>query len=324
MAALMAFAAWGLPATANESAVVEASAVQQLLAFRDADVKFSVQALMDILRDHRHEGWVLRAYADPVTHRPLIGAGFSLDLPEREHPQLDPANPHPFLEPSSAELWQAAGLDPGRLKEILAEFNRQQAAAALRAASRSRHRRAGRQRVRPAAPQISDEEASSLLRIAVIQAIENAKAYCRDFDALTASQQMALTQLVYQMGFNLVEFNQFLSLINDDSHEELLVVSPADFESEHWQEAQAALIESHWARLFRARAVSVIAMLDPHYLDDPAAAEMRVSAELTAEFPLPPPPVIVRRARRPGAGLRAASYHRRSRPSRRKQLALVN
>jgi hypothetical protein len=298
-----------------------APVVQQLLAFRDADVKFSVQALMDILRDHRHEGWVLAVYADPVTHRPLIGAGFSLDLPEREHPQLDADNPHPFLEPSSAELWQAAGLDPERLNEILAQFNRQQAAVLSRASS-SRHRRKSG-RLRPVKPQISDEEASRLLRVAVIQAIDNAKAYCRRFDTLTASQQMALTQLVYQMGFNLVEFNQFLSLLNDDSNADLLVVNPVDFETEHWQAAQAALIESHWARQFRARAVSVIAMFDPHYLDDPGAAEMRVNAELAAEYPLPPAPVRRNRYRR-ATVLRTASYRKHPRQSARKQLALAN
>ncbi len=321
MAALVASAAYGLAATGNESAVVETPAVQQLLAFRDSDVKFDLRELMDILRDHRHEGWVLAAYADPVTHRPLIGAGFSLDLPEREHPQLDPANPHPFLEPSSVELWQAAGLDPARLQQILTKFNQQQAAAVSRVASGRHRRRAANPH--PVEAQISDEDASRLLRVAVIQAIDNAKAYCRDFDALTASQQMALTQLVYQMGFNLVEFNQFLSLINDESNAELLVVSPVDFETEHWQAAQAALIESHWARLFRARAVSVIAMLDPHYLDDPRAAEMRVNAELAAEYPLPP--VVVRRTRNRGAtALRAASCRKRVRQSGRKQLALAN
>src|SRR5579863_6047075 len=86
-------------------------AVQQLLDFKNSDVKFDLSGLMEILRDRRHEGWVLAAYPDPKTSQPLIGAGFSLDLPAREHPQRDALNPHPFLGPSSAELWQGAGLD---------------------------------------------------------------------------------------------------------------------------------------------------------------------------------------------------------------------
>ena len=75
---------------------------QQLLNFKDSDIKFSLHSLMEILRDHQHEGWVLAAYPDPNTGRPLIGAGFSLDVQATEHPQLDPLNPHPFVEPSSA------------------------------------------------------------------------------------------------------------------------------------------------------------------------------------------------------------------------------
>ena len=45
---------------------------------------------MEILRDHRHEGWVLAAYPDPNTGRPLIGAGFSLDVEAALHLQRDP------------------------------------------------------------------------------------------------------------------------------------------------------------------------------------------------------------------------------------------
>src|SRR5580658_1344505 len=103
------------------------NAVQQLLAFKDSDVKFELRDLMEILRDRRHEGWVLAAYPDPKTGHPLIGAGFSLDLPEREHPQLDPFNTHPFVEPSSAELWQAAGLDSERMHSILDQYDNRMA-----------------------------------------------------------------------------------------------------------------------------------------------------------------------------------------------------
>ncbi len=52
-----------------------------------------------------------------------------------------------------------------------------------------------------------------LLRISAIQAIYNAKAYCRNFDQLTAPQQMALSQLVFQMGTNLEEFVEFLGAL---------------------------------------------------------------------------------------------------------------
>ena len=42
-------------------------------------------------------------------------------------------------------------------------------------------------------PEVTDDEATRLLRISALQAIHNAKAYCVDFDRLTASQQMALS-----------------------------------------------------------------------------------------------------------------------------------
>jgi hypothetical protein len=86
-------------------------------------VKFSLRNLINVLSDHRHGGWVLAAYPDPKTGWPLIGAGFSLGLPAREHPQCDPLNPYPFLEPSSAQLWQTAELDSERLQRILYQYN---------------------------------------------------------------------------------------------------------------------------------------------------------------------------------------------------------
>ena len=100
------------PVAAPTPIVAPSAALRMMEEFKDTDVRFDMNELVDILRDRRHEGWVLAAYPDPRTAQPLIGAGFSLDLPEREHPQLDANNPHPFLEPSSADLWQAAGFDP--------------------------------------------------------------------------------------------------------------------------------------------------------------------------------------------------------------------
>src|SRR5581483_4403167 len=55
-----------------------AGPLDPLVNFKSSDIKFNLQSLMDTLRDNRHEGWVLAAYPDPKTSRPLIGAGFSL------------------------------------------------------------------------------------------------------------------------------------------------------------------------------------------------------------------------------------------------------
>src|ERR1700689_4027927 len=137
---------------------------QVLLDFKDSDIKFSLPAMMETLRDHRHEGWVLAAYPDPNTGRPLIGAGFSLDVQATPHPQRDPLNPHPFVEPSSAELWQAAGLAPDRLQQILNQFNHDASAWT----TKQYRRRVIRHTL---TPQLTDEEATELLRISAIQAV---------------------------------------------------------------------------------------------------------------------------------------------------------
>jgi hypothetical protein len=237
-------------------------------------VKFDLRDLMEILRDRRHEGWVLAAYPDPKTGHPLIGAGFTLDLPAREHPQPDSSNPHPFLEPSSADLWRAAGLDSDRLQSILDQYSDR-----FSIWKKKRFRR----KIKTLTPQITDEDATLLLRISAIQAIYNARAYCRNFDQMSASQQMALSQLVYQMGVNLAHFDEFLSLINRDPQAHL---SEASFESTpsgdsgYWRSVQHSLLQSQWAKLYHTRAIAVIAMLDPAYADSPTAAEQLVSATL--------------------------------------------
>jgi hypothetical protein len=273
------------------------NAVEKLFAFKDSDVKFDLRDLMEILRDRRHEGWVLAAYPDPKTGHPLIGAGFSLDLSERSHPQLDPLNLHPFVEPSSAELWQAAGLDSERLQSILTEYDNRMATWT---------RRGFRKKIKSLTPQITDEDATLLLRVAAIQAIYNARGYCREFDHLTASQQMALSQLVYQMGVNLQQFTQFLDLMNNYSAKieaSAAALSRDDFatDAEYWKTVQQSLVQSQWARLYRARAVAVIAMLDPHYVDEPGIAERRVGAMLR--------PVVVRRRPDRSVGSRQVSSH---------------
>jgi hypothetical protein len=245
-----------------------------LFDLSDSGVKFELGSLMTTLRDSRHESWVLAAYPDPKTSRPLIGAGFSLDVPATEHEQHDPLNPHTFLEPSGAQLWAAAGLDPARRQAILDQYYRE-----LDAWKKKNFRRKvnGHQ----LSPQLTDTDATKLLQISVVQAVYNARAYCREFDQLTASQQMALSQLVYQMGVNLEEFTQFLGTINDLSyHDPLQPGESRGAEAEHWKAVQTSLIESDWARRYTTRAVAVIAMFDPDYDADPARAERRVRAQI--------------------------------------------
>ncbi len=292
------------------------SPLQPLLDFKDSDIKFNLQSLMNTLRDNRHEGWVLAAYPDPKTSRPLIGAGFSLDLPAREHAQRDALNPNQFLEPSSAQLWEAAGLEPQRLQTMLEQFDRELSVWKKKKFRRKIH-------TRDLFPEISEDDAMKLLRISTIQAVHNARAYCRNFDQLNGPQQMALTQLVFQMGVNLEEFTQFLFAINNGpaniaisaapsvstvsaanvggepalSPATLSAISaaplpvqsfaqssaamtPAGPEAEYWKSVQETLIHSDWARRYSTRAVSVIAMFDPAYESAPWAAESRVRAEV--------------------------------------------
>jgi hypothetical protein len=291
----------------NRAASPLAAAPGQLFDFKDSDIKFNLSSLMSILRDNRHEGWVLAAYPDPKTSRPLIGAGFSLDVQKIDHPQLDPLNSRPFIEPSSAQLWQAAGLDPERLQTILDQYDRD-----LDAWAKTKFRR--KIRTHTLTPQITGDEATQLLRISAIQAVQNAGAYCRDFDQLTASQQMALSQLVFQMGVNLQEFVQFLGAMNGDTGARASSQPGDAIETDlaHWNTVQHLLIESQWARRYSGRAATVIAMFDPQYEQDPGAAERRVAATLH-------PAVVHRRRGRSAGSVRVASYSRRvGRTSRKK------
>ena len=129
--------------------------------------------------------------------------------------------------------------------------------------------------------EITDEQAIALLRISTIQATHNAQAYCREFDQLTASQQMGLSQLVYQMGVNLEEFTQFLAALNDLSYRDSSPSgSNAEAEAAHWKTVQDMLIQSDWARRYSTRAATVIAMFDPDYIENPTQAEREVQATL--------------------------------------------
>jgi hypothetical protein len=273
------------------------SDLQPLLNFKDSDIKFNLGRLMNTLRDSRHEGWVLAAYPDPKTSRPLIGAGFSLDVPVTQHPQRDPLNPYVFLEPSSPQLWQAAGLDSAKLQSILDEFDRE-----LAAWQKKKYRK--KIRTHELTAQLTEEEATQLLRISTIQAVHNARAYCRFFDQLTASQQMALSQLVFQMGVNLEEFTQFLGAINDPSLQSAALTGGAVTDEEHWKVVQSTLIQSDWARRYSTRAIAVIAMFDPEYDQDPLAAERRVRVQVH--------PLVVHHRKKGHTAVRTASAHKKT------------
>jgi len=255
-------------------------APQALFDFKDSDIKFKLEILMNILRDSKHESWVLAAYPDPKTGRPLIGAGFNLDVSATQHIQINPLNPHSFIEPSTAELWQDAGLDLGRLQSILDQFDRD-----MKTWQKKKFRK--KIRTHQLTPEITEQEATNLLRISTLEAIHNARAYCDDFDHLTASQQMALSQLVYQMGVNLEEFVEFLSAINDHSSYRDLAQAEGGTqegsiqeEDEYWKTVQSTLIQSDWARRYTSRAVTVIAMFDPDYDKEPKQAEREVRTQI--------------------------------------------
>ena len=285
----------GSPADAPAIPVPSATpALQMLQSFKDSDIKFDVDHLMRLLRDRNHEGWVLSAYPDPKTGQPLIGAGVSIDLPAREHLQLDPQNPNQFVEPASADLWQAAGLDPTRLNQILDDFHQKLTVWDMHEY---------RSHIPELSSQITERDANQLLRIAIVQSILNAKAYCRNFDRLTPWQQMAVSQLVFQMGTNLEEFSQFLDLINRDSIPALAGKKVSASDVAYWSGVQKSLIQSQWARLYRTRAISVIAMLDLRYNQNPRMAERRVGAVLR-------PAVIHRRHRHSAGATELAANHK--------------
>jgi hypothetical protein len=56
--------------------------------------------------------------------------------------------------------------------------------------------------------------------------------------------------------------------------------STAEAEAAHWKTVQNMLIQSDWARRYSTRAISVIAMFDPDYIENPKGAEREVQATL--------------------------------------------
>src|SRR5260370_35344968 len=68
------------PSLSSQEPPLPGNGAPELLDFRDADIKFSLDRLMDILRDHQHAGWGMAASPDPTTPRRLSGAVCSLSV----------------------------------------------------------------------------------------------------------------------------------------------------------------------------------------------------------------------------------------------------
>ena len=142
---------------------------------------------------------------------------------------------------------------------------------------------------------------------------------------------MAMAQLVYQMGVNLGHFTEFLTTINSSTGKmpgpklltaELTTSTGGEDEPtlsddqtpEYWQSVQKSLMSSQWAHKYRARAIAVIAMLDPTFGDDPSAAEQRVKAVLH-------PAVAHRRSRHASVSARQVAVRKHRSPAKKGRTA---
>jgi len=93
-------------------------------------------------------------------------------------------------------------------------------------------------------------------------------------------------------------------------------ISQIDQSPEYWLGVQQSVMVSRRAHKYRTRAISLIAMLDPAYSDDPTAAERRVGAVLR--------PAVVHRRARHGVVTRqvSATKHRSARGGKAKRTAV--
>src|SRR5258707_11245355 len=91
---------------------------------------------------------------------------------------------------------------------------------------------------------------------------------------------MPMTNLVYQMGVTPEDSSPFFAKTTrgNESVAEAETVAKAD--AAYWRSVQMSLVQSQWARLYRARATAVIAMLDPAYMKNPTRAERSVGVIL--------------------------------------------
>jgi len=142
-------------------------------------------------RVKKYEGEVLHPYPDKVGII-TIGCGFNMEKHTMDHPD-DPYayNSMQRVDPSGEEVWRLAGI-PENFQEVL---------ASVHAPVNQR-------------PTISPQSAEKLLEISLDQAIHNAGAYFRHFNAMTDRQQEAAVYLVYNMGTHLENHPDFLEASN--------------------------------------------------------------------------------------------------------------
>jgi len=142
-------------------------------------------------RVKNYEGELLHPYPDKVGII-TIGCGFNMEKHAVDHPDDSYAyNSMRRVDPSGEEVWRLADI-PENFHEVLA----------------SAHAPVNRRRT------ISPQSAENLLEISLDQAIHNAGAYFRHFNAMTDRQQEAAVYLVYNMGTHLENHPDFLAASN--------------------------------------------------------------------------------------------------------------
>jgi GH24 family phage-related lysozyme (muramidase) len=247
----------GIPIPSGTTADIE-------FPFKHSAIKFRLESLMAGLSEK--EGWMSIAYPDSSAKGiPTIGMGFNLSIEGRPRDDADPYQNGgwPRKDPSAQELWKIAGLPEEKLKDVMANFEERN--------KRWHGRQAAFKFLDHFEHDITRHEAHKLLYVSARQAVYNAMAYAKDFPDMNGAQQMAMAQIVYQMGTKLEGFKDFLGEINNTSYHQQPELAEA-----HWRAVQSELIKSDWYRNHTTRATKVIAMFDPQYRADAKKAQKNV------------------------------------------------
>jgi GH24 family phage-related lysozyme (muramidase) len=170
-------------------------------------------------RVKKYEDGIPYPYKDS-SHITTIGYGFNMEKHTMDHPN-DPYayNNMQRVDPSGEEVWRLVGI-PENFQEVL---------ASVHAPVNQR-------------PTISPQSAETLLEVSLDQAIHNAGAYFRHFNAMTDRQQEAAVYLVYNMGTHLENHPKFLEASNRE-------------EGPDWKKMGALLVKMHYYRSPGAKSV---------------------------------------------------------------------